>query len=226
MKVTVYLFVSLLVLNSCASIQNSSKYELADGKYKVKKEGKKFDCYVQNMPDSIIIYKLPGKTTTSLTPQMEVYLPTKQHFIKSSFDVDIITALLKIRPPAKKALPTQLNANFNGNVYVGLRNDIYQIHYNRNPLDVYQRQVNHFGFSGGVFIGMANTAINPSTTANAISTEYDGLVLQKGVAGIVAVNKLTIGVSIGFDNLLDKNQKDWLYKNKPWFGLMLGLNLN
>lgn len=65
-----------------------------------------------------------------------------------------------------------------------------------------------------------------STTNNAIATEYDGLILQKGIAGIVAINKLTIGVSVGFDDLLDRNNKNWIYENKPWFGLMLGLNLN
>jgi len=95
-----------------------------------------------------------------------------------------------------------------------------------NPPDIYQRQINHFGFSGGLFLGLGNTALNPSTTDNNISIEYDGLVLQKGIAGIVAVNKLTIGVSLGFDKLLDKNSKTWIYQNKPWFGLMLGLNLN
>lgn len=63
-----------------------------------------------------------------------------------------------------------------------------------------------------------------STTNNAIATEYDGLILQKGIAGIVAINKLTIGVSVGFDDLLDRNNKNWIYENKPWFGLMLGLN--
>ena len=95
-----------------------------------------------------------------------------------------------------------------------------------NPPDIYQRQINHFSFSGGLFLGLGNTALNPSTTDNNISIEYDGLVLQKGIAGIVAVNKLTIGVSLGFDKLLDKNSKTWIYQNKPCFGLMLGLNLN
>ena len=68
--------------------------------------------------------------------------------------------------------------------------------------------------------------MTPSTTNNAFSTEYDGLVLQKGIAGIVAINKLTIGISVGLDNLLGKNNKTWIYENKPWFGLMLGLNIN
>ena len=76
------------------------------------------------------------------------------------------------------------------------------------------------------FSGLGNTAMTPSTTRNGIMTEYDGLILQKGVASIIAVNKLTLGLSIGFDNLLDQNKNVWIYQNKPWYGLMLGLNLN
>lgn len=169
---------------------------------------------------------MPGKISTSLPNQLAVYLPTKQRLFKPSLDIDILTALFKVRPQVKNFLPTQLTANFNGNIYVGHRTDIYQIHYKKNPLDIYKRQINHFGFSGGLFLGLGNTAMNSSTTNNLISTEYDGIILQKGIAGIVAVNKLTIGVSIGFDNLLDKNSNTWIYENKPWFGLMLGLNLN
>ena len=211
---------------SCATLQNNAKYELSDGKYKLKIEGKKNDCYVENSQESIIIYKLPSKISTSLPNQSNVGFIEKQRLIKPSLDIDILTALFKVRQQVKYVLPTQLNANFNGNIYIGHRTDIYQIQYKKNPLDIYQRQINHLGFSGGLFLGLGNTAVNPSTTGNTISSEYDGIVLQKGIAGIVAVNKLTIGVSIGFDNLLDKNNKSWIYKNKPWLGLMLGLYLN
>jgi len=222
----VYLVVVAAFITSCATLQNNAKYELADGKYKLKIEGKKYSCYVENNQDSITIYKLPSKIATNLPDQLSVYIPTKQRLIESSLDIDILTALFKVRPNAQNVLPSQLNANFNGNIYIGHRTDIYQIHYKKNPLDLYKRQINHFGFSSGLFLGLGNTAINPSTTDKAISSEYDGLVLQKGIAGIVAVNKLTIGVGIGFDNLLDKNNKFWIYENKAWFGLMLGLNLN
>jgi hypothetical protein len=227
MRVQILCFVGLIVMfSSCTGLQNVAKYELADGKYTLKMDSKKYDCYVENNQDSIIIYKLPSKISTSYPNQMDVFLPAKQRLVKSSLDIDILTALFKIRPQVNNVLPTQLNANFNGNIYVGYRTDIYQIFYEKNPLDVYQRKINHFGFSGGLFVGLGNTAMNPSTTNNAIATEYDGITFQKGIAGIVAINKLTIGVSVGLDNLLSSDRKDWIYDNKPWVGLMLGLNLN
>ena len=221
-----YIVCISLCFCSCATLQNNAKYELADGAYKLKIDGKKYNCYIENNHDSLTLYSLPSKIATNLPNQLLVNIPTKHRLIKPSLDIDILTALFKVRPAAKNILPTQLNANFNGNIYIGYRRDIYQIHYKKNPLSIYQQQINHFGFSAGMFLGLGNTAMNPSTTNNNIANEYDGLVLQKGIAGILAVNKLTIGVSIGYDNLLDQNKKFWIYENKPWFGLMLGLNLN
>lgn len=31
---------------------------------------------------------------------------------------------------------------------------------------------------------------------------------------------------LGFDTLLDRNAQFWIYQERPWLGLMLGLNLN
>jgi len=59
-----------------------------------------------------------------------------------------------------------------------------------------------------------------------VTSEYDGFLLMNGVAGLVAVNKLTFGLGLGIDHLLDKNKKYWIYNHKPWLGLTVGLNLN
>jgi len=225
MKAFAFLILSTTLFTSCASLQNNAKYELADGNYRLSIDGKRYTCYIENSPDSITVYRLPGKISTVLPAKSEANLPVRQLLIKPSLDIDIVTALLKIRP-STTTLPMQLNANFNGNIYFGRRTDIYDIHYVKNALDTYQRRINHFGFSGGLFLGIGNTAMSPSTTNNAIQNEYDGLLIQKGLAGIVAVNKLTIGLSVGFDNLVGGNSRSWIYENKPWFGLMLGLNLN
>lgn len=219
-------FACVLLVSSCTTLQNNAKYELSDGSYKLKMDGKKRDTYVENNSDSIVIYLFPEKKSIALPAQLETYTPTSQTFIKPSVDIDILTALFKVRGERKNSVPPQLNANFNGNIYLGYRSDIYRIHYTKNPLAIYKRRINHFGFSGGLFLGLGNTAMTPTTTNNAISIEYDGIVLQKGIAGIVAINKLTLGLSLGFDNLIDSHSTVWVYNNKPWFGLMLGLNLN
>jgi hypothetical protein len=49
---------------------------------------------------------------------------------------------------------------------------------------------------------------------------------EKGIAGIIGINNFTLGLAVGFDNLLDKNKKVWVYQGKPWLGLAFGLNSN
>lgn len=68
--------------------------------------------------------------------------------------------------------------------------------------------------------------MTPTNTFNKISQEYDGVVWNKGLAGILAINNFTVGLSLGIDNLLDKNKKVWIYESKPWVGIAFGLNLN
>lgn len=68
--------------------------------------------------------------------------------------------------------------------------------------------------------------VSPTTTNDQTEHEYDGIVWTKGVAGIFAINTFTIGVSLGFDNLLDQNRTVWIYESKPWIGFTFGLNLN
>jgi hypothetical protein len=51
-------------------------------------------------------------------------------------------------------------------------------------------------------------------------------VLTKGIAGIIGLNNLTAGLAVGWDNLLDRNKKHWIYQGKPWIGFVFGLNLN
>ncbi len=61
---------------------------------------------------------------------------------------------------------------------------------------------------------------------NRIATEYDGVVIRKGIAGLIGIGNLTFGAAIGLDHLMDKNRKMWIYQSKPWAGFTVGLNLN
>ncbi|WP_294671259.1 hypothetical protein [uncultured Fluviicola sp.] len=44
--------------------------------------------------------------------------------------------------------------------------------------------------------------------------EYDGIVWSKGLAGIFAINRFTVRLAFGFDNLPDKNKSTWIYESK------------
>lgn len=154
---------------------------------------------------------------------MEQNNPSSLH--KNSIDFDFLTIPFKYRPK-QKDLPNQFTTNLNGAVYLGRRSDYYKISYVKTPLNRNMRDIKHYAFSLGAFTGLGATTMNPSVTQEKITKEYDGLVWSKGLAGIIGINNFTIGVALGFDNLLDENRKDWIYQQKMWYGFAFGLNLN
>jgi hypothetical protein len=58
------------------------------------------------------------------------------------------------------------------------------------------------------------------------SIKDDAFVNPSGIAAIIGVDKLSFGLLLCEDHLLDKNHKLWIYEGKPWLGLSVGLNLN
>jgi hypothetical protein len=230
---TIWGLILILGLSSCA-VMETPKYKLSDGYFKTSafiSEQKK--VYIDTSEDTIFVYRTNQLSGTPDTvtgkhnfPQIVAQADIKSaYFRQASFDLDFLTIPFKYRPK-QSGLPQQFNTNLNGAVYLGYRDDIYHLSYGRNPLSKYQRQISHYGISYGLFTGFGSSAMNPSVTNNRISTEYDGLVWGKGVAGIIGINNFTIGLAVGFDNLLDKNKKVWIYQGKPWLGLAFGLNLN
>ncbi len=225
----------LCFLSSCSVIQKTAKQELTDGYYTQKSNTSKQQVYVDIVDETVRIYPVT-RTNNVLkvdTAQLyQLYLPiinTKNNvqfsLSKKSFDVDFLTIPLKYRFAEKQVNP-QLNANINGAVYFGYRTDRYAIRYKLNPLQVSERKNTHIGYSIGIFSGLGNTFMSPTNTNNLLQQEYDGMVWSKGIAGIFGVNSFTIGLSVGFDNLLDQNRMIWIYENKPWIGLVFGLNIN
>lgn len=218
-----FLFLSV-VITGCSLIKSSQGTTLDEGVYHSKQLG---TVYVQQVQDSIQV--IPNKETGVAAP-VSVFATEAGDSLncllkKTTLDVDLLTVLLKYRP-RQDGFPQQLNTNFNGAVYVGYRTDMYRLSYRRTPLSKYRRRVNHYAFSFGAFGGIGATAMNTWVTRGNINAEYDGVVIPKGIAAIVGINNLTVGLSAGTDNLTDANRRYWIYENKLWYGLTVGLNLN
>ena len=220
----------LFVFDSCSVLKVTSKHELVNDNYIQITRELKQKVYINIDADDIVVYSLKNKQIKS-ADQYKVYplLATaesiKTVFRRNSLDFDFLTMPLKFRPKMSN-VPAQLNASINGAVYLGYRTDNYRLKYVTNPLGSMNREIIHTGFSFGFFSGIGNTFMSPTNTNNILQQEYDGIVWNKGISGIIALNTLSIGVAVGFDNLLDNNRKIWIYESKPWVGLTFGLNLN
>jgi hypothetical protein len=232
----VFCTVLLLALHGCSFIKNTPKYGFSEGYYQShlfhKKEKK---VYVVPTEDTIKVYtaKSLQKAVVDTTQSIKIAFPPNQkpaqflayQFRKNSVDIDVLTIPFKYRP-AVNGFPRQLNATFNGAVYLGYRSDIYRLRYTQTPLRVFKRNVTHYGYSFGLFNGIGTARIDEYVTNNGIAIQYDGAVNLTGVNIIVGVEKVSIGLATGVDYLLDKNRKYWVNNGKPWLGFSFGLNLN
>lgn len=223
----------IIILSSCAPMGSIAIHDFDSGYYnhKSEEEGSK-KIYAEVYEDSLVIYKMnPGSSkdpdpesvtgTRISTVNPDSYLFNSK-FIKNSIEIDLSTMLTKLRP-ATYGVPFQLNANLNALIYMGARKDYYIIKSHKLPLNKDYSSVKQIGYDFGIFAGIGITPINPTVTNNNTSLEYDGIVFQKGIGAFITINYLSVGITLGFDNLISSDSKIWIYNNRPYLGLALGI---
>lgn len=234
-KVNVFILILLILAGAgCGSVEKLVRHDFDSGYYRLKTPGAgPTRVYADLNGDSLSVYSVTGEgrekspdTSNYQIAQISLVKPGgylhKSTFTRKSIDFDLTTALLKYRP-SQEDVPRQLNANLNASIYAGLRKDYYRIKTRMSPLHKIHSNVRHFGFDAGLFAGIGMTPVNYTVTRNQVELEYDGVVFQKGIAAFFGIDFLIFGVALGFDNLLDDNHKYWVYNQKPWVGLMLGI---
>lgn len=232
----ILVFAASVMMLSCSALKNSPKYKMTDGVYNTKIGERKTQVYVENADDSMLVYRLEAGwkmiSPGSKSPKPTIYPRggvdkeiAASRYWKNSFDLDILTLPFKYRPSTSSFTP-QLSNHLNGALYVGYRNDTYELSYKSNPIGKLHQRVTHLGFSAGLATGVGVTPLNPWVTDNNINVEYDGFIWSKALCVLMAVEKLNFGLALGIDHLLDRNRKYWIYQGKPYLGLTVGLNLN
>lgn len=220
-----------MLLSGCAAVKENPKYAFSTGIYYARTSLMIDKVYVEVDGDHLRLYAADkhGKYDSSRYQQVALnsFSTDRRNdkFTKYSLDLDLVSLPLKFRP-AQPGFPHQLNTTINGGIYLGRRADVYRIRNTQTKIGGNRSTINHLGFSGGVFAGVGSTPMNPSVTENRITIEYDGLVIPVGLTALAAHNELTFGLTVGIDYMPHDNRKVWIYRNKPWVGLAIGLNLN
>jgi len=220
---------------SCVSLGKLSRHNFNSGFYKLKVHGAKPSrVYAEIIEDSVIVYPVisEGKKefpNTAVSQGLRVSrIKTDNYFYRSSFinnsiDVDLTSILFKFRH-SRDDVPNQFSADLDFAVYAGFRKDYYKIVSPVHPFNEARASVRQIGFDLGIFAGIGSSPVNPTVTNNNISQEYDAMIFQKGVAGFISINKLSLGLAVGFDNLLDKNKSLWIYNQKSYLGLIISVS--
>lgn len=143
----------------------------------------------------------------------------------SHFDVDAITVPFKYRFRQGTTLPGGFVSNANVGLYAGWRMDVltHRIMYTQSTC---LSELTSVAYGFGVFSTVNPVTVNPWNTDYRLDVEYDGLGVNYGIAAIAAYQQMTVGLLLGFELLLDENARYWVFHNKPWIGVSLGLNLN
>lgn len=142
----------------------------------------------------------------------------------TSFDVDLFTIPFKYRF-ATAQRPGELASSANLGIYTGLRYDLgrYRTISFRNQQ---RTDIQSFSFGLGTVLSIDPVLINEFNTDGRVTQEYEALGFNYGLATIVGYKSITAGLALGFENLADRNNRLWVYRQKPWLGLTVGININ
>jgi hypothetical protein len=230
-----YLLIGLLLLwGSCKSIHDIEG--LPVDTYRISaKQYYKLDttsASLINSRQSLTVELEQADSLLLVTPTQEQLKPLQLKLkeienlkvYRYTFDLDVLTVPFKVRPSVK-GFPEQLNPNFDAALYFGRRRDSYTIQRTKEGR-TQRTRISGVGYGYGGFVGAGAVTMNPFVTNQHIDYEYDGFVLNGGLAGIFDAKKFNLGIAIGADFLVDKNRNNWIYQGKPWFGVLFGINLN
>ena len=210
-----------MLISSCATLNNASQYQLRNDRYEFRQPGSRYtNVYIEVKEDTVSVTPI-GKNATSAKA---IQPGADELFRKRSFDLDVLVVPFKYRP-SSSGFPRQLNTDFNGNIFLGYRLDRFQVHFRKTPVGL-DKQMRHRAVTAGIFGGFGSASISPSTTNYGTIDSYNGFILSRGLAIMMGVNNLTVGVGVGWDYLTDRDKNIWIYQNKSWLGLILSLNLN
>jgi hypothetical protein len=222
----------LVWLTSCGVIEKASRhgfysdyYELISDKDKPEKvyldvgdeEIKAYRVNENGLDDTVMMvisYPLAGSLNN---------IPIR--FRRKSLDIDLTAVLLKCRLPVEDH-PAQMLTDFNAALYAGWRTDNFQIRREMDPLGKSRDAIIHRGYDFGLFAGTGATLIGPFSTNNIVTDEYNGLIIEFGLAGFLETDFASFGIAGGFDCLMSPDRNSWIYNNKPWIGLIVGIALN
>jgi len=76
------------------------------------------------------------------------------------------------------------------------------------------------------YLGPSAIKLKNSNTGVEIKDEVTKLGLTYGVAFLVKINKVNIGLAIGKDNIFGSKNESWIYEQKPYLGFVVGYNSN
>ena len=178
------------------------------------------DSSTLDQSDSAAVWYVRYRPKTTATEEKSPWF----YYQLTSFDVDLFTIPFKYRF-STAGRPGELITSANLGVYTGIRYDLGRF---RTVSFRSERRsdIQSFSVGLGVVVSIDPVTINEFNTNGRVTNEYEAFGLNYGLATIVGYKSITAGLALGFENIADRNNRLWVYRQKPWLGLTVGININ
>lgn len=142
----------------------------------------------------------------------------------TAFDIDLFTLPFKYRF-ATAGQPGQLEDKLNVGIHAGYRYDLgrYRTVYFRHNQ---HSEISSFSVGLGGFLCFAPAPVTSFNTGGQVQDEYQALGINYGIATTFSYGSFSAGLALGLERLANRDRVLWIYENKPWLGITVGLNLN
>jgi len=121
--------------------------------------------------------------------------------------------------------------NLTTSVNVGFTRSWKKIFHSYRPItkskdsEPFATKTSQFEMGLAPFLGITAVDLNSSNTNDVVTTNRKVFGVSLGIFGMVGVDDFDIGIGIGVDHGFSDQSSDWIYQNKPWVGLILGIDL-
>ena len=135
-----------------------------------------------------------------------------------------LTIPLKVRF-GQGSVPYEAEPSINFGVAFGWKftHYVYQNYYHEKTRLFLNKSSNRYSLTPGVFVGPGVVELTAKNSQ--VPDDRNVLSFSYGAMLVFGINRLNIGVALGFDNAVANNDKDWIYQSKPWLGATISLDL-
>ena len=148
----------------------------------------------------------------------------KLKYLSTSPVFQALTIPLKVRF-GEGSTPYVAEASINFGVAFGWKftHHEYENFYHRKTGLFVSSENNHYSITPGVFVGPAVVELTAQNSN--VPDDRNVLSFSYGAMLVFGINRLNIGLALGFDNAVANNDKDWIYQGKPWMGFTITFDL-
>jgi hypothetical protein len=132
---------------------------------------------------------------------------------------------LKFRPevPGKDSLPATVETGFNPAFALGYQHRFNRYTVQKNALG---NNVTSLSITGGALLGVSAVGLKSVNTRGAdIAIDRSVPAASVGLFGLIGIDRVNVGLAVGWDHAFGDRAGDWLYQHKPWYGVSVGLDL-